>query len=191
MVQFSKWNKPIGLWVSVEDGNSWKDWCEDQKFRLEGLKYQYEVTIFSSPNILKLETTDSILQFSKEYFWDPSEWMRTVLVKSGQQVPEIFTPDFEYRPAIRWDLVKEKYQGIIVAPYQCSCRLDLWTQWYYGWDCSSGCIWDLSVIKDFKLIHVDHTIDKNCSENDEPELSHLCVPYHWKNRIRKKMMGPV
>ena len=39
--------------------------------------------------------------------------------------------------------------GIIISPYQWDCRLALESGWYYGWDCSSGCIWDISCIQDF------------------------------------------
>jgi hypothetical protein len=28
------------------------------------------------------------------------------------------------------------------------CRLDPAAAWYYGWDCASGCVWNLEVIAD-------------------------------------------
>jgi hypothetical protein len=47
---------------------------------------------------------------------------------------------------IDWKKVKKHYKGIIISPYQWKLRLDTRVFWYYGWDCSSGCIWDLSCI---------------------------------------------
>lgn len=54
-----------------------------------------------------------------------------------------------------WLKVKQKYQGIIIAPYQWKCRMAQETKWYYGWDCASGCIWDLDCIDEFKLIEIN------------------------------------
>lgn len=47
--------------------------------------------------------------------------------------------------AIDWSAVAAQYGGILIAPYQWKRRLEL--TWYYGWDCASGCAWDLSLIE--------------------------------------------
>lgn len=136
--------KPDGLWFSVEDvGNhhndyNWKEWCEEQGYRVEALTVTYEIILKEYANILHLKTEQEILEFTKQFrlktrVWD-AEWDTYNL---------------------EWNEVKKKYQGIIISPYQWNCRLALETCWYYGWDCSSGCIWDLSCIKEFILQEVN------------------------------------
>ena len=53
---------------------------------------------------------------------------------------------------IDWAEVASKYDGIIISPYQWSLRLDMEMMWYYGWDCASGCIWNISAIKELKEV---------------------------------------
>lgn len=50
--------------------------------------------------------------------------------------------------SVNWPLIATRWDGIIIAPYQWSCRYDDRTFWYYGWDCASGCIWNLHAITD-------------------------------------------
>jgi hypothetical protein len=33
---------------------------------------------------------------------------------------------------------------LLITPYIWSCRLDF--NWYYTWDCASGCFWDVSCL---------------------------------------------
>ena len=47
---------------------------------------------------------------------------------------------------IDWPAVATDYPGLIIAPYQWSCRMSEFTRWYYGWDCASGCIWNADAI---------------------------------------------
>ena len=49
------------------------------------------------------------------------------------------------RWGIAWSMVAADYQGILIEPYQWTCRYDM--DFYYCWDCASGCIWDLAAIK--------------------------------------------
>ena len=127
--------KPNGLWFSVEGHQDWKSWCEDEKFKLENLAISYEIILKDDANILHLKTPDEIRAFGKTY-------------QHSTRYSDIDDDSSE----INWDRVKEKHQGIIISPYQWDCRLALDTCWYYGWDCASGCIWDLSCIEEFKLI---------------------------------------
>ena len=49
---------------------------------------------------------------------------------------------------INWQPLTEQYAGIIISPYQWKRRLDgRASDWYYGWDCASACIWDLSAVR--------------------------------------------
>jgi hypothetical protein len=132
-----KWHaKPNGLWFSVEGNQGWKEWCEDEKFKLENLKVSYELELKDDANILHLKTVDDIYEFTQLYILSAP-----------------FSPWGNDTHELQWDEVKKKYQGIIIAPYQWDCRLSDESSWYYGWDCASGCIWDLSCIKEFKLIN--------------------------------------
>jgi hypothetical protein len=125
--------KPHGLWVSVEGEEDWKSWCEKEDYCVEKLRYAHLVTLKSDAKILHLKTPEEIVDFTEKY--------------KRKIIP--YNIDF-YQ--ISWGKVKKYYQGIIIAPYQWDCRLSSDTAWYYGWDCASGCIWDLSCIEQFKLI---------------------------------------
>lgn len=45
---------------------------------------------------------------------------------------------------IRWPLVASLYDGILIPRYLWSIRF---RNWYYGWDCASGCVWNTDVIR--------------------------------------------
>lgn len=127
--------KPNGLWVSVEgfeEDINWKDWCEAEEFRLEHLKYAYEIILKPDHNLLILTSPAQLQEFTENY--------------KGELIPGLRSIDI-----IQWGLVAQKYTGILIAPYQWSCRFEPGLFWYYGWDCASGCIWDLRVIKSINL----------------------------------------
>lgn len=124
--------KPDGLWVSVENEYGWNEWCTSEDYALKRLKYQHKVILKKEAKILHLKSNNDILNFTKEY---------------GS-----LSDDFFINWAVDYNSVKSKYQGIIISPYQWDCRLHPQCGWYYGWDCASGCIWDLSCIKIFQLI---------------------------------------
>jgi hypothetical protein len=134
-----KWQaKPNGLWLSVEDENvgyNWKEWCESEKFRLECLEFSYEIKLKENANVIHLKTSEDIFKFTKEHPLKTRDW------------------DAEWDTyQLDWNKIREKYQGIIISPYQWKCRLALESSWYYGWDCTSGCIWDLNCIEEFRKI---------------------------------------
>lgn len=131
--------KPNGLWVSVEGENDWKWWCESEGFQVENLAIEYEVTLKKDAKILYLLTPEQIGDLAKQYPYLRTQWNDPV----GREVCRTYEID--------WNKVKEKYQGIIIPHYIWSCRLAQECCWYYGWDCSSGCIWDLDCIEEFKL----------------------------------------
>ncbi len=53
---------------------------------------------------------------------------------------------------VDWAKVAKLYDGIIIAPYISARRLAHSVNWYYTWDCASGCIWNPRAIKSIKLI---------------------------------------
>ena len=138
--------KPNGLWFSIEnkeeDYYGWKEWCEDSEFRLEALEYKYLIQLADNAHILELTNLVDMFRFNKEY-----------------SIPENITWDRSnkllYEPTaykIKWNEIRAKYQGIFIYPYHYELRLRNDFTWYYGWDCSSGCIWDLNAIKEIKKI---------------------------------------
>jgi hypothetical protein len=136
-------SKPNGLWFSVEGPDDWKEWCSSEKFCLERLRFSYEITLKSNSKILHLKTPEEIFAFSKQYAY-----------RSRPRLSGYFNPE-EDTHELNWVEIKKKYQGIIVSPYQWECRLDLSSSWYYGWDCASGCIWDIDCIESFTFIKED------------------------------------
>ena len=120
--------KPVGLWLSDEDNGGWKEWCQSEHFNLDNLKYCYEV-VLKYKHILMLQDDHDLKMFNYAY-------------KTLQHGIHM----------IDWKSVTKDYNGIIITPYSQDHRLDLKFMWYYGWDCASGCIWNLDEIESFKLL---------------------------------------
>lgn len=115
--------KPHGFWISDEsDETSWKTWCEQEEFRPE---------IYVIPNPVRIIESDSILYIRS------AEELDTFTDKYGKRE--------SYGETIDWNRVSKDYKGILITPYIWEKRMDLF--WYYGWDCASGCIWDVSCIE--------------------------------------------
>lgn len=114
-------DKPNGLWVSVEGEDDWPTWCRAEGYGLNRLTVVTEVVLSPDANILRLATADEVRALGKRYpYHGHCAWSR----------------------GINWARVASDYHGIIIAPYQWDCRLSSATDWYYTWDCASGCIWD-------------------------------------------------
>lgn len=125
--------KPSGFWVSVDGEYDWKWWCESEDFCLGNLTYRHEVILNDNHNILMLE---DLHEFTDEYSYLPDHFKDSPIMRNSY---------------IDWFSVSKKYDGIIIAPYRWNERLTL--SWYYGWDCASGCIWNIDSIKEIKLIN--------------------------------------
>lgn len=135
--------KPSGLWVSVAGENDWKSWCEGEEFDLQGLTHPHRITLTPKNNILYITSGSAIDEFHKEY----STEREITRIRFGNDEYE-----FNQRP-INWELVSDKFDGIIIAPYIWSHRYD-GPFWYYGWDCASGCIWNLDAIKSMETLRL-------------------------------------
>lgn len=140
--------KPNGLWVSVEGEDDWKSWCEDEEFRLGNLASVHEVTLTESARIARITNTEELRAFHEKWA-EPTEWSRVI---DGTNVirPEVAGRDTHYWEP-DWLKVSLEYDGIIIAPYIWCMRLD-GPFWYYGWDCASGCIWNLEAVASFTLV---------------------------------------
>jgi hypothetical protein len=121
--------KPRGFWVSIDsDPQNWRSWCETEDFHSYALEQVHDVALRADANILLLDSAAALDEFTEAY---------------GEPFHSI--------TYIRWHRVAAMHSGIIIAPYQWSRRLNDRTGWYYGWDCASGCIWDVSVIERIAL----------------------------------------
>ena len=102
--------KPAGLWYEVS--GDWQRWCaSDWPDWFVGLQ-AYRIVLSRKVHLLRIATVQALDTFHNRF----------VIGKE-----------------IRWRLVALCYDGIEIAPYQWSRRLEY--SWYYGWDCASGCLW--------------------------------------------------
>lgn len=99
-VPFSEYDKPKGLWVSVEGENDWKEWCESEGF-IGGNQFAFEVQLSPDAKIKRITGALEIDIFTDRY---------------GIET--------RFRRGINWPLVAEKYHGIIIAP---TCAKGGWT----------------------------------------------------------------
>lgn len=58
-------------------------------------------------------------------------------------IPHTFRSIYN-RVGVNWKAIADEYQGVVIAPYWWEARLEV--DWYYPWDCASGCIWDADAI---------------------------------------------
>ena len=130
------YRKPRGFWVSVQGEQDWFSWCRDEEFRLHRLTVEHVVDLSVGAKILYLESVDELDSFTLEY---------------GVVEHKTWGDDIQ----IDWVRVAGEYDGIIIAPYQWDRRLE--HDWYYPWDCASGCIWNLDAIAAVTPIWVDTT----------------------------------
>ena len=144
--------KPVGLWVSCEtdyENTDWKKWCLMEKFDLEHLTHRYKIEIAQDSNILTLNTPEQLIEFTENY-----NYSNVINKELIEKLPEpsqkaLFTDRTLY---MNWEKLVTEYSGIMIYPYIHSMRLDDRTEWYYPWDCSSGCIWDTEIITNITLI---------------------------------------
>ena len=119
--------KPAGFWVSVDGDDDWPTWCERNEWTDTKKQFHYQVFLAPESKILRLSSVQELEDFTAQYGIHG-----------------------EYHVKIDWKSVSQSYQGLIIAPYQWKCRLDL--DWYYGWDCQSGVIWDISAMDKIQLL---------------------------------------
>lgn len=136
---FKRFDKPAGFWVSVDGEDDWPYWCGQEGYRDIEAQYHYQVELAKESRILRLENYNQIVQFGRE--WCPP-WMFDQ-TSDGRN---------RYAWGVDWARLAELYQGIIISPYSWDARADSSMNWYWGWDCASGCIWDASAIADLTLV---------------------------------------
>ena len=122
--------KPSGLWVSVDEAEyGWPEFCKDE-FHWPTLENPKKFELIDKSNVIIIENTHDLLQFQKVY-----------QAKYGHSEHPLW-----FEPAVDWPRVAKDADGIIVNPYE--RYFDAPLPWHSRWDCSSGCIWNLSVLKE-------------------------------------------
>jgi hypothetical protein len=141
----SSHTKPRGFWITDDSDSCWKSWCVGEQWGLGGLTHKHRIDLDES-NVLILRGEYQVRAFSREYGF-ARHW-------GGPD-------DRKWRDwCIDWRKVAARHDGIIIAPYVWSLRLEDGFMWYYGWDCASGCIWNARAILGIHLIEIDHEIAK-------------------------------
>lgn len=152
------YEKPHGLWVSVEGACDWASWCVGNDFDTEFLSDKWEIVLAENANILRIASIGEIDAFTEKYgIYDTR--CHEVLRSGG-----LATSHFGRQPAIDWPRVAKEYQGIIIAPYIWERRMETHTGWYYGWDCASGCIWDAEAIASARRVVYELAAESQSAE---------------------------
>jgi hypothetical protein len=118
-------NKPDGLWISI--GSAWARWCHGEEFGLDRLLHKSVVDV-DLGRVLLMKNNEDILSFEKQY-----------------RCAESWIADVRY---VEWGAVALDYSGVILVNYDRDFIINNAGIWSWGWDCSSGVIWDLSAIKE-------------------------------------------
>jgi hypothetical protein len=133
--------KPQGFWLSVDGPDDWNCWTKENNYGRDGFTYRYRVRLDLS-RVLWLSRAEQLAAFTDEFQIPMSTVCGLPLVEDR--------PFLRQSMFIAWPRVAERYAGIIIAPYQWSCRLAV--VWYYAWDCASGCVWDASAVTGLRLL---------------------------------------
>ena len=128
--------KPKGLWYGC--GDSWITWIkQEMPAKLDKANYLYEVIL--GEEIIQISNDDEFGNFQSEFGFSSLAGV-----------------------AINWKEIQEQeYNGIEICPYNYERRMK--SDWYYGWDVASGCIWNLSGVSDIMLL-----AEKGESNNETP-----------------------
>lgn len=116
--------KPKGLWYAIDD--EWLQWC-----------------------------SDNMVHWIKKYLFELDIDISQLLIISTQKELNIFNEKYKLNlyeriGSINWDSVKKDYKGIEIINYNnlkySHYNDNTFYSYFYGWDVSGGCIWDLSII---------------------------------------------
>lgn len=129
---YDNYFKPHGLWISDEHDFGWRDWTTAEQWGMDTLIYEHLVELHPDHNVLFITNVEELDKFHEEFKTHIGDWERG-------------NPTW-----LNWNRVYPFWQGIIITPYLWERRMDY--MWYYGWDCASGCIWDLKAIRTFQPV---------------------------------------
>lgn len=143
------YTKPNGFWVSCpgEETYGWEEWCRAEEYRNMGT-HKHRVQLAEDAKILRVACSEELDYFSELY---------AVQEISLPNVLPGFAKNEWKQYHINWKSVSASYDGIIISPYIWDRRLSLdgmdrKNDWYYTWDCASGCIWRKRAIKSVEYV---------------------------------------
>jgi len=150
------YGKPKGLWITPEYAeNNWYDWCVSEDFLKAELNFIHELSIKPEAKLLRLESISDIDAFTKEYAFSAMERVRSFMddltILSDTKTKEYVS---KRRDGVDWPRLAKEYQGILIPTYIWERRLSFKgppADWYYTWDCASGCIWSADAIEKITL----------------------------------------
>jgi hypothetical protein len=108
--------KPKGFWYAF--GDAWLEYVKYNDEYRAGSYAAYYLADVGGCKLLKMSKYKELVEFTQEFTYDD---------------------DNPYY--INWNKVKKKYDGIEINPHVSQAAKDEATQWYYGWDVASGCVW--------------------------------------------------
>lgn len=131
VVRERRLDKPPGLWYDV-DGD-WKRYCFNDYWNQEGFEHRYEL-ILDLKQIMIVDSPEMFELFCDSYHPVKPEFRSALHPRWGEE--------------ISWTQLMKECAGVEIAPYFWKFRNDPKCNWYYTWDCASGCIWDYAAILD-------------------------------------------
>ena len=129
--------KPVGLWLSDESVK--EDGWETNGKQMFGSEDFTNAAFFKLDlsRVLWLQCLSDMERFTKVWGAEPLPlFPSNQYLFSAQQTLKYQT--------IRWNDVANHYGGILITPYLWKARHKF--LWYYTWDCSSACVWDLNLL---------------------------------------------
>lgn len=118
--------KPVGFWYQIDD--DWERWMNSEEWYMSyNSKYSVDV---SQVNLLEARTPKDLDRITELY---------------QKPLIESVSTDSPHYNTLDWQRLFKLYDGFEIAPYIWERRLEY--MWYYGWDCASGVIWDISNVK--------------------------------------------
>jgi hypothetical protein len=126
------YGKPKGVWVSAAGEDDWPSWCRSERFGVDRLEYRHLIEL----DTRRMKIIESVAELDRfDALWG-------VAYSLG---------DMPFH-CINWPEVAKEFTGIVIAPYRWERRMDTRvSKWYYGWDCASGCVWDVTAIKSVQV----------------------------------------
>lgn len=132
--------KPIGLWYALNE--EWLDYLiETSRFGWVDIDAHYNIVLTNDANIYTLDNSTNLAKFEKTF--------------------GVFNPDWSVNEdetnickMIQWNKVHAfGYDGIEIRNYHTLRQTHASrAYWLDGYDCSSGCVWNVKVIKEMHKI---------------------------------------
>lgn len=147
--------KPIGLWYSIN--LEWIKWCKSE---MPDWIHKHNIEIdIDEGKILVISTPKQLAYFIEKY-------ERSVSYS-------------DFLKEVNWEKVTKQYSGIEIRNYEQlkwmrdrdHNTIKSFSAWFSSWDVSSGCIWDLTVVKNYRITKINQKWKNN--ERKEEEVSSL------------------